>query len=293
MVMIDFPGYGFAYMTPEISKQIRELCTSYLLGNRKSLKRVLLLVDARHGLKIGDKNYFKELLYGSTEDTSFLDDTLSGICHRHGSLFRYLMNALITEGAREKISASERRAGIHWKLQIVLTKCDLVPRADLARRCVIIRNELTEALPGFSNMLPIMFVSGNELKGIVELQRELASLVRTPASQTKNPSSTGSKSAMTRPDENSDGSVPAATDVSRTSDRSKVSQLSRSRMPAGGISDGSSPSRLVPSGRTDEIDNRKFIRTASRPVANSPPSRKESPRVDSDVRSKANDIRRK
>jgi hypothetical protein len=39
----------------------------------------LLLVDARHGLKIGDKNYFKELLYGSTEDTSFLDDTLSGI----------------------------------------------------------------------------------------------------------------------------------------------------------------------------------------------------------------------
>jgi hypothetical protein len=69
------------------------------------------------------------------------------------------------------------RSGIHWKLQIVLTKCDLVERDDLARRISIIHREISEALPGFSNMLPIMTVSGLERKGILELQKELAALI--------------------------------------------------------------------------------------------------------------------
>ena len=79
------------------------------------------------------------------------------------------------------------RAGIHWKLQIVLTKCDLLERADIARRITVIRNELTDALPGFSNMLPIMTVSGLERKGIIELQKELASLVPQDAARLSSP----------------------------------------------------------------------------------------------------------
>ena len=51
-------------MSDENSRRCSELCSNYLLGNRKNLKRVLLLIDARHGLKIGDKEYFRELIYG-------------------------------------------------------------------------------------------------------------------------------------------------------------------------------------------------------------------------------------
>lgn len=64
MVIVDFPGYGFSFMSEENSKRCTELCSNYLLGNRKNLKRVLLLVDARHGLKVNDKEYFRELIYG-------------------------------------------------------------------------------------------------------------------------------------------------------------------------------------------------------------------------------------
>ena len=64
-----------------------------------------------------------------------------------------------------------------WKLQIVLTKCDLVERADIARRVKLIRDDLSEYFPGLASNLPIMLVSGRECKGIIELQKDLASLV--------------------------------------------------------------------------------------------------------------------
>lgn len=52
--LVDMPGYGFAKAPKDISKKWRQLINSYLRG-RQALKRVLVLVDSRHGLKDIDR----------------------------------------------------------------------------------------------------------------------------------------------------------------------------------------------------------------------------------------------
>ena len=48
------PGYGFAKAPRDLTKKWRHLINDYLRG-RQALKRVLLLVDSRHGLKDIDR----------------------------------------------------------------------------------------------------------------------------------------------------------------------------------------------------------------------------------------------
>ena len=119
------------------------------------MKRVLLVLDARHGVKVTDVRCLTELL---------TVDSPSPV-PRPGDPF---ITPVIEKKKMEKPS---------WKLQIVLTKCDLVERADIARRVQIIRDELSEFFPRLGSNLPMMLVSGHECKGIVELQKDLAALV--------------------------------------------------------------------------------------------------------------------
>jgi GTP-binding protein len=51
--LVDMPGYGFAEAPKDVVKKWRFLINDYLRG-RAVLKRVLVLVDARHGLKAVD-----------------------------------------------------------------------------------------------------------------------------------------------------------------------------------------------------------------------------------------------
>jgi len=60
LVLVDLPGYGFARVSKETVRQWTDLVSLYLEG-RTSLKRVLLLVDARHGLKDSDRELLKML----------------------------------------------------------------------------------------------------------------------------------------------------------------------------------------------------------------------------------------
>ncbi|MFM9828721.1 MAG: ribosome biogenesis GTP-binding protein YihA/YsxC [Sphingomonas sp.] len=48
--LVDMPGYGFAKAPKDMVRRWRFLINDYLRG-RQVLKRVLVLVDARHGLK--------------------------------------------------------------------------------------------------------------------------------------------------------------------------------------------------------------------------------------------------
>jgi GTP-binding protein len=48
--LVDMPGYGFAKAPPKVVENWRRLVRDYLRG-RQVLKRVLLLIDARHGIK--------------------------------------------------------------------------------------------------------------------------------------------------------------------------------------------------------------------------------------------------
>lgn len=60
MRLVDMPGYGFAKAPPAVVKKWRFLINDFLRG-RQELKRVLVLVDARHGLKDVDREIMEML----------------------------------------------------------------------------------------------------------------------------------------------------------------------------------------------------------------------------------------
>jgi GTP-binding protein len=58
--LVDMPGYGFAKAPRDVVRKWRHLINDYLRG-RAVLKRALVLVDARHGLKEVDLEVMKML----------------------------------------------------------------------------------------------------------------------------------------------------------------------------------------------------------------------------------------
>ena len=58
--LVDMPGYGFAEAPKDLVKRWRFLINDYLRG-RAVLKRALVLVDARHGLKDVDREVMRML----------------------------------------------------------------------------------------------------------------------------------------------------------------------------------------------------------------------------------------
>jgi GTP-binding protein len=57
LVLVDMPGYGFARVSDSLLRQWSALIRSYLRG-RPALQRVLVLIDARHGIKPLDRELF-------------------------------------------------------------------------------------------------------------------------------------------------------------------------------------------------------------------------------------------
>lgn len=55
MRLVDMPGYGFAEAPKDVVRKWKFLVNDYLRG-RPNLKRVLLLIDGRHGLKPVDRD---------------------------------------------------------------------------------------------------------------------------------------------------------------------------------------------------------------------------------------------
>ncbi|KAF8981188.1 hypothetical protein BGZ46_003144 [Entomortierella lignicola] len=92
-VLVDMPGYGFAFAKEADKIAWKELIEEYL-GSRKNLRRIYVMIDARHGLKAADKEFLAML---------------------------------------------DRKSK---KFQVVLTKCDLVTPPDLARRYMVVQEEL-------------------------------------------------------------------------------------------------------------------------------------------------------
>jgi len=58
--LVDMPGYGFAKAPKDVVRKWRHLINDYLRG-RAVLKRALVLVDSRHGLKDVDRDVMKML----------------------------------------------------------------------------------------------------------------------------------------------------------------------------------------------------------------------------------------
>jgi GTP-binding protein len=60
MALVDMPGYGYASAPKEKVEQWTRLVFDYLQG-RVTLKRVYVLIDARHGIKKNDEEIFSLL----------------------------------------------------------------------------------------------------------------------------------------------------------------------------------------------------------------------------------------
>ncbi|KAI8370136.1 P-loop containing nucleoside triphosphate hydrolase protein [Choanephora cucurbitarum] len=58
--IVDMPGYGFAFADEEEREQWKTLIETYIT-QRKTLKRVYVVLDGRHGVKIADIEFFKML----------------------------------------------------------------------------------------------------------------------------------------------------------------------------------------------------------------------------------------
>jgi len=58
--LVDMPGYGYAKAPKDVVRQWRFLINDYLRG-RAVLKRTLVLIDARHGIKDVDRDVMKML----------------------------------------------------------------------------------------------------------------------------------------------------------------------------------------------------------------------------------------
>ncbi|MCF8479829.1 MAG: ribosome biogenesis GTP-binding protein YihA/YsxC [Rhodospirillum sp.] len=60
LMMVDLPGYGFAQAPKDTVKRWTRLIMEYLRG-RPQLRRVCVLIDARHGLKDNDRDVMEML----------------------------------------------------------------------------------------------------------------------------------------------------------------------------------------------------------------------------------------
>jgi GTP-binding protein len=58
--LVDMPGYGFAKAPKDIARKWRYLVNDYLRG-RQALKRAMVLIDSRHGIKEIDREIMKML----------------------------------------------------------------------------------------------------------------------------------------------------------------------------------------------------------------------------------------
>ena len=58
--LVDMPGYGFAKAPPKVVEQWKRLVCDFLRG-RVTLKRTLVLIDSRHGVKDVDTDMMKML----------------------------------------------------------------------------------------------------------------------------------------------------------------------------------------------------------------------------------------
>jgi GTP-binding protein len=173
MLLVDLPGYGFAYASPEQAEKWKALMESYILDRGNPLKRVLFLVDARHGMKKADIDFLETLQASLYEKRSGPGSKVSD--HQNRSERRSQSIDLVY--SHQQLPSQLKRE--LPPIQIVLTKCDLVNQSDLARRVVLVRRQLSDCLIREPSALPIMMVSAKVegQRGVVELQKELAALV--------------------------------------------------------------------------------------------------------------------
>ena len=212
VTVVDMPGYGFAYGRNGTDGGYEDLILKYITESREEkagvsgggLKRLLLLVDGRHGLKMADKEFLKSLekrVYESNRASKMLEKKARSEIHRVAeqglSLEEEEVAAFMKKtgkegggggGSKKGAGVEKAKALIMPPIQIVITKADLVKQVDLAKRVELVKASLKECLKREYGNLPVMLVSalpgvgfnnvrnGAAKGGVLQLQQEIAGL---------------------------------------------------------------------------------------------------------------------
>jgi GTP-binding protein len=119
LMLVDLPGYGYAKASKQRIGAWSKLILRYLQG-RATLRRVLVLVDSRVGLKDSDRDLFTlldeigvsyQLVLTKSDDKPKTDDPLAGIAEElagHGAAHP----EIIATSSREGTGIPELRASI-------------------------------------------------------------------------------------------------------------------------------------------------------------------------------------
>ena len=75
LLLADQRRYGFALTSPEKAQEWRDMMKDYIIHRGKSLKRVLLLLDARHGIKAVDVDFLMHLQHDLQKE-KYKDNTV-------------------------------------------------------------------------------------------------------------------------------------------------------------------------------------------------------------------------
>jgi GTP-binding protein len=119
LMLVDLPGYGYAKASKQRIGQWSSLILRYLQG-RAALRRVLVLVDSRLGLKDSDRDLFGlldeigvsyQLVLTKIDDKPKTDDPLAGLAEELGRRAA-AHPEIIATSAREGTGIPELRASI-------------------------------------------------------------------------------------------------------------------------------------------------------------------------------------
>ena len=97
LILADLPGYGFAYAKEERLQEWRDMMREYIINRGKSLKRVLLLLDARHGMKLADEHFILRLQddlrkKNITNDSTCNHQKVTQISHHFTYCFAFILH---------------------------------------------------------------------------------------------------------------------------------------------------------------------------------------------------------
>jgi ribosome biogenesis GTP-binding protein YsxC/EngB len=152
--LVDLPGYGFAFAEAERMKQWTHFFMDYL-QSRKTLRRVFVLVDSRHGLKESDLQMCSHL------DKAKMKYQVGTLC-------------LLIVFFCAHLWPANRRVLV----QLVMTKADLL-KPDMLGKMAGLINERVASESVMSLVQPMQMVSsvsrrGKEGAGVAKFREHLA-----------------------------------------------------------------------------------------------------------------------
>ena len=129
--LVDMPGYGFAFAKREMLEAWQQTMRQYLMDRDSPTLRVLLLLDARQSLKSSDREF---LLFLDREARCAWRAPAAHCAMGLQPLEQTLRQTLRLSVAAPKAYGCSPRLQADVKFHVVMSKCDLLPREELAKR---------------------------------------------------------------------------------------------------------------------------------------------------------------